>query len=109
MRLFLAPGSFFRPLRGLMLLAITLILIFLATAQSKKEASVAANNQPEGALSLNLSSFANGLSEPVGIGNAGDRRLFVLEKDGVIKIIRPNGDVEPTPFLDISGRVDSSA
>jgi uncharacterized repeat protein (TIGR01451 family) len=48
------------------------------------------------------------LSEPVSLASAGDDRLFVLERAGVIKVIQPNGDVLPTPFLDITSRVDSS-
>jgi uncharacterized repeat protein (TIGR01451 family) len=54
--------------------------------------------------------FASGLSDPVGITYAGpgDDRLFVNERAGRIKIVQANGTVLPTPFLDISGRVDSS-
>jgi glucose/arabinose dehydrogenase len=49
---------------------------------------------------------SSGLSSPVHLTHAGDGsgRLFVVEQAGVIRIIR-NGVVEPTPFLDISGRV----
>ncbi|WP_052493946.1 sorbosone dehydrogenase family protein [Nitrosospira sp. NpAV] len=36
-----------------------------------------------------------------------DSRLFVVEKGGLIKIIQ-NGTVLPTPFLDLSGSVDTS-
>ena len=90
MRSLLEDRSIFRPVYGLIPLVIFLLLILLAaqafkaTAQPDSEASVATKNQPEAALELNLSPFASGLSKPVGIGNAGDGRLFVLEKDGVI-------------------------
>ena len=49
-----------------------------------------------------------GLSLPVDIQNAGDGsgRLFVVEKRGVIRVIK-NGKLLPTPFLDIRSRVDS--
>ena len=36
---------------------------------------------------------------------AGDDRLFVVEQTGRIRILRPNGSVDATPFLDISSLV----
>lgn len=62
-------------------------------------------------LRLNLTIFATGLESPVGITNAGpgDDRLFVIEKAGRIRIVRADGSVAPTPFLDITDRVNSSA
>lgn len=59
------------------------------------------------AQTVNLELFANGLSSPLGIENAGDDRLFVNEQDGVIKIINPDGSVNPTPFLDIDNLISS--
>ena len=59
-------------------------------------------------LYLGLSQFATGLDKPVGIVNAGDDRLFVLERGGRVRIVGSEGTVLPTPFLDITGRVDSS-
>jgi len=52
-----------------------------------------------------IQSFVTGLSSPVEIGNAGDARLFAVEKGGRIKIINANGTVNPTPFLNISSLV----
>jgi uncharacterized repeat protein (TIGR01451 family) len=60
------------------------------------------------ALQLALSEFAAGLSQPVSVTNAGGDRLFVVEKAGRIRIVRPNGAVDPTPYLDITDRVDDS-
>ena len=62
------------------------------------------------ALTLTLSVVANGLTKPIGVYNAGPRdgRLFVIEQPGRIKIVRPDGSVLPTPFLDITDRVDSN-
>ena len=53
-----------------------------------------------------LRKIADGLKLPVHVTHAGDGsgRLFVVEQEGQIRIIR-NGVVEETPFLDISGRV----
>jgi glucose/arabinose dehydrogenase len=62
----------------------------------------------DGELILGLSPFAAGLNDPVGIVQAGDDRLFVLERAGKVRIIRPDGTVLPTPFLDITGRVGAS-
>lgn len=71
-------------------------------------AAAATPTTPSGGLNLSLVPFASGLNSPVALVNAGDTRLFVVEQDGVIKIIQPNGTVLGTPFLDITGRVDSS-
>ncbi len=58
---------------------------------------------------LSATLFASGFSEPVAIENAGDERLFVVERTGVIRIVQPNGSIVPTPFLNIATRVDSSS
>ena len=47
-----------------------------------------------------------GLSLPVDLTHAGDERLFVVEKRGLIRIVR-DGQLASEPFLDISGRVGS--
>jgi glucose/arabinose dehydrogenase len=49
---------------------------------------------------------ASGFTNPVFIANAADGsgRLFVVEQDGIIRIIA-NGSVLPTPFLDITAQV----
>lgn len=51
--------------------------------------------------------FANGFSSPVDIQNAGDSRLFIVEQNGVIKILNENGTTNTTPFLDIDSQVSS--
>lgn len=60
---------------------------------------------PEPAVSL----VADGFNQPVDIANAGDDRLFIVERDGLIRIIDADSSVVATPFLDINGRVDSSS
>lgn len=59
------------------------------------------------AQNVNLELFANGLSSPLGITNAGDDRLFVNEQDGKIILINSDGTVNPTPFLDIDSQISS--
>jgi glucose/arabinose dehydrogenase len=49
--------------------------------------------------------FATGLSNPVGMANAGDNRLFVVDQRGSVVIVDSAGHVNPEPFLDISDSV----
>jgi glucose/arabinose dehydrogenase len=61
------------------------------------------------AAALTLAPVATGLNQPVTITHASDSRLFVVEKPGRIRILRTDGTVEPTPFLDISGLVSTGS
>jgi glucose/arabinose dehydrogenase len=54
---------------------------------------------------FNLATYASGFSAPTDIANAGDGRLFIAQKNGVIKIINNDGTVRATPFLDIDSIV----
>lgn len=54
-----------------------------------------------------LEEFVSGLDRPVVITHAGDPRLFVVEQSGRIRVIG-DGAVRPTPFLDITARVDDT-
>ncbi|MCB9155195.1 MAG: PQQ-dependent sugar dehydrogenase [Caldilineae bacterium] len=58
--------------------------------------------------SITLQQVASGLSQPVVITNAFDKRLFVVERAGRIRIIDATGSLLATPFLDITSQVDSS-
>lgn len=57
------------------------------------------------AQSINLEEFATGLTSPVEITNANDSRLFIVQQNGMIKIIQPNGTINPTNFLNISSKI----
>jgi glucose/arabinose dehydrogenase len=60
---------------------------------------------------LALTQVASGLSSPVALANAADGsgRLFIVEQAGVIRILdTTTGTLLATPYLDISGIVDSS-
>ena len=64
---------------------------------------------PEAPDSLQLVPFATGFntSTVTGIVSAGDDRLFVLEREGVIRVVMADGTILPTPFLDIQDWVET--
>lgn len=78
------------------------ILVLLAAAFGLATAPVVAQPDP---AAVQLTEVASGFTRPLYITNAGDgsNRLFVLEQNGLIKIIDASGAVLPTPFLDVSG------
>ena len=55
-----------------------------------------------------LQSFGTGFASPVDIENCGDNRLFVVEQDGLIRILNSNGTINPTPFLNITSLTNQS-
>lgn len=57
---------------------------------------------------ITLTTYATGFDGPVDIANAGDDRLFVVEQQGVIRVVQAGGSVNATPFLDIQSIVDDS-
>ena len=60
-----------------------------------------------GTPSLRAELVATSLVEPVDLQTPGDKsRLFVVERRGRIRLLR-NGTLLPTPFLDITDRVES--
>lgn len=56
-------------------------------------------------LDITIENFGTGFNSPVGIKNAGDDRLFIVEKQGQIKILNSNGTTNATPFLNIESLV----
>ena len=56
---------------------------------------------------IELELVQNGFDAPVDIVHAGDDRMFIVEQDGVIKIMNSDYSVEATPFLDIDPIVAS--
>lgn len=53
---------------------------------------------------IRLTQIASGLDRPIGVFDDGTGRLFVIEQDGRIVIVE-NGQIDSTPFLDISDEV----
>lgn len=54
-----------------------------------------------------LQQWATGFNEPVCIEHAGDSRLFVLNRTGVVKVVTDSMQTLQTPFLNITQRVNS--
>lgn len=85
------------------LLAIGLFLLAnIWVGESKIRAAV--YQAPD--VQIELRPFLTGLSQPVLVTNAGDgsRRLFIVERDGKIKVLQP-GETQPTEFLNITSKV----
>lgn len=61
--------------------------------------------QPNPELELVSDAF----SSPVDIQNAGDDRLFIVEKGGRIRILNSDGTVNTTPFLNIASQVSNGS
>lgn len=83
-------------------------LIFSAScnSSSSKNTSSSIGGGTPGVPTIRLESVAIGLTDPIGLFNAGDEsgRLFVIEQGGTIRILQ-KGAVSGTPFLDIRERV----
>lgn len=62
---------------------------------------------PTFAQTINLQTFASGFSSPVAIVNAGDSRLFVVQRAGAIRILNANGTINATNFLNLSSIISS--
>ncbi|RMA64919.1 PQQ-dependent sugar dehydrogenase [Ulvibacter antarcticus] len=61
------------------------------------------------AQDIDIELITSGFSNPIDIQNAGDDRLFIAEQGGRIKILNPDGTVNPTPFLNISTLVSGGS
>lgn len=59
------------------------------------------------AQNIELELFASGVPNPVNIKHAGDSRLFVVDRDGLIYIINEEGVRNEEPFLDIRPKVSN--
>ena len=90
----------------LLLLLACLVVTVIGIGQAAVSTNLvrASNN----ALNLSADVFASSFDQPVDIAHAGDSRLFVVERAGIIKVVQSDGAVLPTPFLDISAQVDDS-
>ena len=95
------------------LILIYSFLIFTAIAQTipKVSGQVA---QPGGKIqgnnNLKLVKIAEGFEGPVNLSNAGDgtKRIFVVEREGRVKIINKDYSINKKPFLDLTNLRSSS-
>lgn len=67
----------------------------------------AQNNNKNLPIRVKLTLISKGFTSPVGMASPkdGTNRLFVIEQGGKIKIIK-NGTLLPTPFINLSDRID---
>lgn len=79
---------------------ITLVFIMLLAVSVKA--------QTDKLPKLRLQEFSEGYMEPLGIENAGDSRLFIVERGGKIWICDSNGTKSAKPFLNISSLVGTA-
>ncbi|MCB9135324.1 MAG: PQQ-dependent sugar dehydrogenase [Anaerolineales bacterium] len=86
----------------LLLTALACIGVFALILHLTPLARATQQSASAAAPDLAISPFASGLSSPIFVTNAGDQRLFVIERAGKIRIVQPDGTVLPTPFLDIT-------
>lgn len=93
-----------RTIQGLAGLMFAVIALFAITVWVMLDSSTAHSEGDAANFDLRLA--ASGLNQPVYLTHAGDGsgRIFVVEKSGVIRIIK-QGQVLAQPFLDISDRV----
>lgn len=57
------------------------------------------------AQSITLEEFATGFTAPVEMVHANDSRMFIVQQNGIIKILQANGTVNSTNFLNISSKI----
>jgi len=103
------------PFLKILLGSILILLVALAVIAAQPRARADSTAVQPGAQALLAADFptiqlqpvAGGFLRPVYVTHAGDGsgRLFVVEQDGLIRILHTDGSVTPTPFLDISSRV----
>jgi glucose/arabinose dehydrogenase len=95
--------------KSLKVLSSSALLLFVALSIGLIRAQVT-----DGAVSaaatppLNATSIATGFMQPTDIANAGDYRLFVAERQGIIRIINPDNSIVSEPFLNIQSLVVDS-
>ena len=59
------------------------------------------------AQTIDLEVVSDDFDLPIEITHAGDDRLFVVEQGGLIRILNADGEVNETPFLNVSNLVSN--
>lgn len=60
------------------------------------------------AAAITLREVQGGFNQPIFVTHAGDARLFVVQRGGLIRIIK-NGNTLATPFLNVASRLTSNS
>jgi glucose/arabinose dehydrogenase len=62
-----------------------------------------------GSIVIELEPFVDGLSSPVFMtpNGTGDGLLYVVEQEGAVRVVSPDGSVASEPFLDLRGRISA--
>src|SRR5947207_2071753 len=92
----------------LQLILVSFYLAFFSCSSSEKNSKEeTSSSKSPPAYSLSLKLIADDLEGPIGmaVANDGSNRLFVIEQEGKIRIIK-DGKLLPQPFLDITSIVD---
>jgi glucose/arabinose dehydrogenase len=99
-------------LASLFVLIVGLVVVPAGAAQSQQGQHGQHGRQGQGHPSsgpptVSLRLVADGLTHPVALVPANDRsgRLFVVDQAGLIQILRPDGTLDPEPFLDLRDRL----
>jgi glucose/arabinose dehydrogenase len=81
--------------------------VLIPAMMDASSTSAQIEQEPSSVTAIQLQPVVNtGLSSPVYVTNAhdGSNRLFIVEQNGIIKVLQP-GQTTPTVFLNISSRV----
>ena len=76
------------------------MLVLQILGSGRAGATSATNNVPSIDYFLEFEFVAGGIHEPVGITNAGDGRMFVWQRDGIVRIIDENGTLRTAGQID---------
>lgn len=100
-------GLLLAPILVIAILTITIGYFLRPDAPTTQPASTPAPSSPGlNPAKVELVLFAQGLPNPTAIvSRDGDKRLYVLDQTGLIRLVNPDGSVAASPFLDISSRV----
>jgi glucose/arabinose dehydrogenase len=83
------------------------LLVVLCTAVAVVGGAAPVQAQDADSPVVGLRLVADGLTSPVTLVSPpdGSGRLFVVDQIGLIRVLSPNGTLEPEPFLDVRSRI----
>jgi glucose/arabinose dehydrogenase len=94
---------------GVLTMSTLSLLLTLAASSCSSQFESETTAPPEGTVPVALEQIAEGLAFPLYLtAPPGDPRLFVVEKDGAIRIIK-DGVLLTTPFLDLHAQVSTGS